>query len=91
MVEFPEGGKAEGENMVGELSFIMYEMGDAAQNWGEECASAMTRIGFHRGAALPCTFGHPDRGLGCYIHGDDFVTVGSGKDSKWMRAGVEQT
>ena len=56
LVELPQEDTHEGEDMVGELNFSMYGTRDAAQNWGEECASAMENIWFKRGNASPCTF-----------------------------------
>ena len=69
----------------------MYGTRDAARNSGEECASTMDQIGFHRGTASWCTSSFPARRLECYIHSDDFVTVGLGKGLKWMRAETENT
>ena len=76
--------------MVGELNYSMYGTRDAAQNWGEECANTMKSIGFEQGTASPCTFSHADRGLRCYIHGDDFVTIGKDLDLKWMQKELEK-
>ena len=46
-VELPDEDKADGEHMVGELNFSMYGTSDAAQNWGESCASTMENIGWY--------------------------------------------
>ena len=79
-----------GEDLVGELNYSMYGTRDAAQNWGEECAATMEQIGFERGVASPCTFSHPERKLKCYIHGDDFVTMGLDHNLKWMKKELER-
>lgn len=89
-VELAEEDKIDGEDMIGELNYSMYGTRDAAQNWGEECAATMEKAGFTRGKASPCTFNHHYRRLKCYVHGDDFVTVGLDKDLKWMRAELEK-
>ena len=70
------------ENMVGELNFSMYGTREAAQNWGEECASTMAKIGFDRGTAPPCTISHPQGRLRRYIQGGDFATAGLDHDLK---------
>ena len=76
--------------MVGELNYSMYGTRDAAQNWGEACANTMLKIGFTQGEASPYTFSHEGKGLRCYIHGDDFVTVGTDKELKWMKQELEK-
>ena len=78
------------EDLVGELNYSMYGTRDAAQNWGEECASTMKSIGSEQGTASPCTFSHASRGLRCYIHGDDFVTIGKEHELKWMKQELEK-
>ena len=75
-VELCPEDAVDGEDMVGEFNYSMYGTRDAAQNWGEECASTMKNIGFEQGAASPCTFSHASKGLRCYIHGGGFVTIG---------------
>ena len=89
-VELPDEDNTTGDKMVGELNFSMYGTRDAAQNWGEECAATMKKLGFQRGTASPCTFSHHYRRLRCYIHGDDFVTVGMDEHLKWMKAQLEK-
>ena len=56
-VELPAEDKGEGD-MVGRLNFSMYGTRDAAQNWAEECANTMTKIGFERGTSSACLFAH---------------------------------
>ena len=81
-VELCEEDAVAGEDMIGELNYSMYGTRDAAQNWGEACASTMVKMGFVQGEASPCTFSHPHKGLRSYIHGDDFVTASLDKDRK---------
>ena len=68
----------------------MYGARDAAQNWGEEYTDKLLKLGFVQGKASPCTFYHAARGLRTYVHGDDFVTVGQGRDLKWSKDGLEK-
>ena len=49
----------------------------------------MVAIGFVQGKASPCTFYHEERGIRTYIHGDDFVSVRSNSDLKWLRKETE--
>ena len=89
-VELCEEDTVAGEDMVGELNYSMCGTRDAAQHWGEACASTMLNIGFNQREASPCTLSHANRGLRCYIHGDDFVTVGADKELKWMKQELEK-
>ena len=76
--------------MCGKLNKAMYGTRDAAANWSEEYTSRLVDMGFKVGAASPCVFHHPQRGLRAYVHGDDFVVVGMPKDLKWMQSKVEE-
>jgi hypothetical protein len=89
-VELPDEDKVDGENTIGELNFSMYGARHAAQNWGEECAATMGKIGFEKGTASPCTFSHPERKLKCYMHGGGFVTMGLDHNLKWMKTELER-
>ena len=89
-VELPQEDKSDGDDLIGELNYSMYGTRDAALNWGEECASTMTELGYERGKASPCTFYHPARQLRTYIHGDDFVTIGKEEDLAWLKQGLEK-
>ena len=50
----------------------------------------MKAIGFEQGKASPCTFYHRERAIRTYIHGDDFVSVGTDADLKWLRKEIEK-
>ena len=78
-------------DMVRELNLSVYGTRDAGQNWGEECADTMKAIGFEQGKASPCTFYHKSRRIRTYIHGDDFVSVGTDKDLNWLKEQIEKT
>ena len=44
---------------------------------------------FSIGKASPVLFYHPQRGLKCLVHGDDFVVSGEPVDLVWMRNELE--
>lgn len=50
----------------------------------------MKAIGFTQGRASPCTFHHKERNIRTYIHGDDYVSVGTDHDLKWLRKRIEE-
>ena len=50
----------------------------------------MTAVGFTRGHASPCTFYHKGKGIRTYIHGDDYVSVGSDSALKWLKEELEK-
>ena len=92
-VELCEEAKktVEDNNMCAKLRMSMYGTKAAAQNWQKKVQETMATLGFSIGKASPVLFCHPQRGLKCLVHGDDFVCVmrtsGSCLDAK--RAGVE--
>mgnify|MGYP003319214429 CR=1 FL=1 len=75
--------------MVGTLKLSLYGTRDAATNWAEEYTRLLIDIGFKAGVASHGVFVHEGRRLKAYIHGDDFVSVASGENLKWLRAQVE--
>ena len=87
-VELPEEALSGGEtpqDTVGKLLASLYGTRDASANWQEEVARCMKEWGFSTGKYNPCMFHHPSRHILCLVHGDDFVSVGSSKDLKWLR------
>ena len=60
----------------------------AAQNWQKKVQETMATVGFSIGKASPVLFYHPQRGLKCLVHGDDFVS-GEPVDLVWMRNELE--
>ena len=61
----------------------------AAQNWRKKVQETMATLGFSIGKASPVLFHHPQRGLKCLVHGDDFVVSGEPVDLVWMRNELE--
>ena len=50
----------------------------------------MVSFGIEQGKASPCTFFHNDRNIRTYIHGDDFVSVASDDNLKWLKQQIER-
>ena len=50
----------------------------------------MVDMGFETGKASPCTFKLEEKGLMCFVHGDDFVASGELSDITWMRERPEE-
>jgi hypothetical protein len=87
-VELPEEALASGESIqdtVGKLLASLYGTRDASANWQEEVAKCMAEWGFVTGKYNPCMFYHPDKGILCLVHGDDFVSVGSDAQLDWLK------
>ena len=69
--------------MCGRLNRSMYGTRDAAANWEDKYSSHLVSLGFMRGKSSPCTFFHPERGVRCVVHGDDFTFLGNEENLKW--------
>lgn len=78
------------EQLCGRLKYSMYGTRDAAQDWHEEYSDQLISIGFQQGRASPCTFYHVARGIGTYVHGGDYVSVGKLKGFQWMQSRLEK-
>ena len=50
----------------------------------------MAEWGFITGKYNPCMFHHPSKQILCLVHGDDFVSVGSSSQLRWLKAKVEE-
>ena len=90
-VELCEEAKktVEDNNMFAKLRMSMYGTKAAAQNWQKKVEETMASLGFSIGKASPVLFYHPQRGLKCLVHGDDFVVSGEPVDLVWMRNELE--
>ena len=87
-VELPEEALVNGEttqSTVGKLLASLYGTRDASANWQEEVAKCMAEWGFVTGRYNPCMFHHPDKGIACLVHGDDFVSVGNHAQLDWLK------
>ena len=78
------------ENMCGRLHFSIYWTLDAAAIWSEECTDRLVPMGFTVGKASPCAFVHSSRGLGAYVHGDNFVVIGMPNAFACMQSKIEE-
>ena len=64
----------------------MYGTRPAADGWHSEFSDTLEDMGMVRGISSACVFRHPDRGLMCSVHGDDFTTVGPKKHLDWFKS-----
>ena len=89
-VEICEEDYEEGDELLcGELKVSMYGTRSAACNWQRCYSDLLLSAGFARAKSNTCVFYHPLRKLRTMVHGDDFVTVGSGCQLKWMQKVLE--
>eukprot|EP00973_Karenia_brevis_P046223 6408888-Karenia_brevis.AAC.1 len=77
------------ENRCGELNVSMYGTRQAAQNWQKCVSKALLKNGFTQARSSPCIFRHEAKDIATMIHGDDFVSTGTGNALKWMQRIVE--
>ena len=87
-VELPEEalqGEETPLSTVGKLLASLSGARDASANWQEEVSRCMCEWGFEVGRFNPCMYQHVSRRIRCLVHGDDFVSVGSPEDLKWMK------
>ena len=68
------------------LKRCLYGTRDAPARWEAHLAKQLQSMGFLRGRASPCCFYHPQRGLRCLVHGDDFVFAGTEENLDWVNA-----
>ncbi|CAE6971968.1 unnamed protein product [Symbiodinium sp. CCMP2592] len=78
----PEAG--EGPDKVGLLKRSLYGTRDAPSNWEHAIKKVMTDLGFKQGVSNPCLYFHPEHGLRCNVHGDDFTVVGGYNKLQWL-------
>ena len=91
-VQLPTEDKGNGdEEMCGKLNYSMYGTRDAAQNWFDAYSQHLKDIGFTQGLASPCTFYNQQRGIRTYVHGDDYVSIGTSDQLKWLQTQLEKS
>ena len=79
----PEDRGAKDE--VGRLNKSLYGTRDASLNWQWEVSRHLEGLGFRKGRGFPSVFFHPGRGLATTVHGDDYVSVGSAGQLRWLK------
>ena len=67
-----------------ELLVSMYGTRSAARNWQKCYTDVLIAAGFKRGVTNHCLFYHSDRMIRTIVHGDDFVSVASDKQFRWL-------
>ena len=75
-VELPEEAGTD-KSKVGLLLRSMYGCRDAGVNWEFAICEVMIAIGFVQGRASLCIYRHLERQLRVWVHGDDFVPLGT--------------
>ena len=66
----------------------MYGTRGAAEGWQDEYSTTLIDMGFVQGAASPCVFSHPKRGIVVSVHGDDFTAAGAKSDLDWFESSM---
>lgn len=85
-IELPDEDKDEhGEAKVGRLCKSMYGTRDAQLNWERTFTEVLTRAGFDRGVAVPCSFYSKEFDIRVVVHGDDFMATGRESGLIWLR------
>ena len=74
----PEGCCRPG--MCWRLRRWLYGMRPAASAWERDYTEKLIGIGFKAGKSAPTVFFHPDKGVRCVVHGDDFTFLGFEED-----------
>jgi hypothetical protein len=81
-VELPKEAGC-GKGVIGRLVKCMYGTRDAAQGWEGTYRQALEAMGFQKGKASPCVFGHLTRDISLTVHGDDFFATALPADLEW--------
>ena len=63
---------------------------DALALWEAFVAAQLHNLGCVWGRPNACTFAHPQRGLRCIVHGDDFVFTGVGHELAWALSELDK-
>ena len=63
----------------------LYGTRDAAACWEACIAEVLCKHGFAQGKASPCLFHHPGKSISVLVHGDDFVSLSSPQNCRWLR------
>ena len=75
--------------VCGRLNFSLYGTRDAASNWEECYAEFLISIGFKQGLSSPCVFFHPVREISTVVHGDDFTSLATESNLRWLTKQLE--
>ena len=88
-VQLPEEDE-DWETKVAKLVYHMYGTRGAADGWQETYSTSLVTLGFRQGDSSACVFVHPERGLICSVHGDDFTTVGGKANLDWFEGEMKK-
>ena len=89
-IQLPQEDLEPGErDMVGRLNLCLYGTRDAAMHWQECVAEQLKKCGFQRSQAYPSLYHHQSRNICTLIHGDDYVSVASKEQLKWLKGELE--
>ena len=88
-VQLPEEDP-DSETKDARLVFHMYGTRSAADGWQEEYSTSLITLGFRQGHSSACVFSHPEKGLVCSVHGDDFTTVGGKTSLDWFEGEMKK-
>jgi hypothetical protein len=88
-VEIPREDPASTPDAIGRLNLALYGTKDAAKLWRECVAEHLVSIGFRRGRSNPCVYDNKAKDLRTLVHGDDYATVGSYEEVKWLQKELE--
>ena len=85
-VELPDEFLEPGEKgkVCGKLNYSLYGTRDAAKNWENHYANVLVKMGFTQGLSSPCIFFHKERNIETVVHGDDFTSLATENDLKWL-------
>ena len=85
-VELPSEAGVD-KSKVGRLIQMMYGCRDAGVCWEFTIAELLINgLGFMQGRSSPCIYFHRVRKLRVWVHGDDFVPMGSISDVRWFES-----
>ena len=80
----PEALEPGETGVCGKLNYSLYGTRDAAHNWEEAYTEFMISIGFKQGLTSPCIFHHVERDVITVVHGDDFTSLATENNLKWL-------
>ena len=91
-MELPEEDYSEEdrkEDREGRLAMSLYGTRDAAQNWQNTVERNLKKIGFRQGVASSSVYYNEQWKISTLVHGDDYVSVGSEEQMKWLKTELE--
>ena len=74
------------EHLCGKLNYSMYGTRRAATNWQTHYTKVLVQNGFTTGLANNCTFHNSEKNIYCMVHGDGFVSTGTGKSLELLES-----